>query len=65
MEHSKEGAMKKKNQTNGSQQHQQEKCNKCGDKWGGYQIACDDCGEWFHGKCVGVRDGEYGSHAGH
>ena len=38
----------------------QDKCNKCLEVWSGFQIACDDCGEWFHGKCVGVKEGEYG-----
>ena len=38
----------------------QEKCNKCLQKWSGFQIACDDCGEWFHGKCVGAKEGDFG-----
>jgi len=24
----------------------------------GYMIQCDCCGEWFHGSCVGIREGD-------
>ena len=59
-EQNKEAVKKKMNQTTCPVQNRQEKCNKCEGKRVGYQIACDDCGEWFHGKCVGVEDGKYG-----
>ena len=26
----------------------------CRQPYGGFMIGCDDCGEWYHGPCVGV-----------
>ena len=39
----------------------QETCKKCDKPWSGFQIRCDACKSWFHGQCVGVYEGEYGS----
>ena len=40
---------------------EQEKCNKCQEGWVGFEIMCDECEEWFHGKCVGIQKREYGT----
>ena len=35
-------------------------CLKCSEPWERlFCIRCDICHSWFHGKCVGVKEGEY------
>ena len=51
---------KKGKQTEREEVKEQSKCNKCDEPWGGFQIMCDECKEWYHGKCVGAKEGEYG-----
>ena len=36
------------------------RCFRCKESLEGFQIGCEKCEKWFHGRCVGVAKGDYG-----